>query len=141
MDRDDLEEIATLLLTSSFSKPLAIIIAIIAIATLTIGGIIIWYYKLTTAIVLGAFGFLFLWFLQNIDALDVERMPYVIFLPLILFVSGLVIERSGLSILKLQTIGLSALNPAIFTLNSSVVMFWIIIALAVGGLIISVLRE
>ena len=141
MNRDDLVEIATLLLASTASKPLAIIMTIIAIVTLTVGGIIIWYYKLTTAIVLGAFGFLFLWFLSCIDALDVERMPYVIFLPLILFISGLIIERSELSILKLQTIGLSALNPAIFTLNGSVVMFWIIIALAVGGLIINVLRE
>jgi len=134
---EKLDDVSENLLGGIISKPLMIILGVIAVVViLGIGLVVLWIYKLITALIFAIVTLLVLWVLHQIDAL--ERYPYLILLPLPMFLLGYFIEKSGLTMLTIRPLSLEEFS---LTINMSTFMLFAVIGLVAVGLLLSFLKK
>ena len=119
--------------------PVIVILAIIAVIIVTVGSVVLWLAGLFIAFLFFIIGVMMLYALHEMDALDVQQNPWLLFFPPAMFFMGLGLDKVGvLSLLRFQplTFALPGL-PFSFSLTFEIVLLLIILGLLVIDIAVS----
>jgi len=118
--------------------PLIVVLAIIALVGMIASSIILALLGLIVAFVFFVVGVMLLYALHKMDALDVERNPWLIAVPPIMFFMGLGLDRTG--ILQFQPLSLSAFSDLSYFVSAEALLFMIVIALLIVDILVGLKR-
>jgi hypothetical protein len=121
--------LAELLFDSLGGKLLMILLVIFGLAILIPGFIILWAYKLMLAVVFFILAIIGLFALHRVEALDVEKYPWLALLPFVCLFAGFFAER--LELLSVQPLSVSGYASG---LNLPIVLAVVLGVLLVAGL-------
>jgi len=120
--------------------PLIVILAIIAVVLMVIGSIVLWLLGLIIAFVFFVVGVMLLYALHETEALDVQKDPWLVILPIVMFFVGLGLDKTGM--LQFQPLSFSTLatNPLSW-FSTEAMLFLIIIVLLIVDIYIGLTKK
>ena len=118
--------------------PLIVILAIIAVIIVIVGSVVLWLTGLFIAFLFFIIGVMLLYALHEMDALDVQQNPWLLFFPPAMFFMGLGLDKVGvLSLLRFQPLTFALPGLPSFSLTFEIVLLLIILGLLVVDIAVS----